>query len=63
MAYNLTAANKRWLAERLLEDARVDEVSPTPYTVEELQARIDLSEQQSANGQYKPVEEVIGERN
>ena len=59
LAFNLTAANKRWLAERLLEDARVDEVSPAPYTVEELQARIDLSEQQSANGQYKPVEEVL----
>ena len=59
LAFNLTAANKRWLAERLLEEARADEESTVPYTVEELQARIDLSEQQSANGQYKPVEEVL----
>ena len=30
-----------------------------PYTMEELNARIDASEQQIANGQFKTIEEVF----
>ena len=60
LAYDLSTANKRWLAEKLLEDARKDdEQSIKPYTLEELHARIDESEAQSAMGQYKPAEDVL----
>ena len=60
LAYDLSTANKRWLAEKLLEDARKEDAqSSEPYTLEELHARIEESEAQSAKGQYKPVEDVL----
>ena len=41
--YDLTAANKRWLADHLYEQARREEEAQ-PYTIEELNARIDSAE-------------------
>ncbi|MBQ7461187.1 MAG: hypothetical protein IJS63_02870 [Bacteroidaceae bacterium] len=48
LSYDLSAANKRWLADHLYEQARKEEVKP--YTVEELHARIDCAEADIAAG-------------
>ena len=42
-AHNLTAANMRWLAERLLDAADAED-NIRPYTIEELEVRIAKSE-------------------
>lgn len=42
LGYDLSAANKRWLADHLYEEARKEEAQP--YTIEELNARIDCAE-------------------
>ena len=48
MSYDLSAANKRWLADHLYEQARKEEAQP--YTTEELNARIDCAEADIAAG-------------
>ena len=48
LSYNLSAANKRWLADHLYEQARKEEAQP--YTIEELNARIDCAEADIAAG-------------
>lgn len=48
MGYDLSAANKRWLADHLYEQARKEEAQP--YTIEELNARIDYAEADIAAG-------------
>ncbi len=48
LGYDLSAANKRWLAEHLYEQARKEEAQP--YTIEELNARIDCAEADIAAG-------------
>ena len=54
----LSRSNMLWLATQLKERAeRKEELKP--YTMEELNARIDESEQQLANGQFKTIEEVF----
>ena len=40
---SLTSANKRWIADHLYEQAREEEIV-SPYTVEEINARLDRSE-------------------
>lgn len=57
MLHTLSAADKRWLADRLYEDAEQEE-HPAPYTMEELNARIDEFEAElEAGGQGYSVEE------
>ena len=48
-AHNLTAANMRWLAERLLEAADSEEII-RPYTINELENRIAKSENDVVTG-------------
>jgi hypothetical protein len=56
----LSRSNMLWLATQLKEHAEKQE-ELKPYTMEELNARIDESERQLANGQYKTIEEVFHE--
>lgn len=57
MLHTLSAADKRWLADRLYEDAEQEE-HLAPYTMEELNARIDEFEAElEAGGQGYSVEE------
>lgn len=60
MLHTLSAADKRWLADRLYEDAdREQEGRLAPYTMEELNARIDEFEAElEAGGQGYSVEEA-----
>ncbi|MBO7069635.1 MAG: hypothetical protein J6W52_13330 [Bacteroidaceae bacterium] len=48
LSYDLSAANKRWLADHLYEQAKMEEAQP--YTIEELNARIDCAEADIAEG-------------
>ncbi len=51
LAYDLTAANKRWLAEHLLQQAEEEtKEAVKPYTMAELNARIDRAEVSIAAG-------------
>ena len=49
IAYNLTTENKRWLAQQLWEQAE-RETQLRPYTMAELNARIDRAEADIAAG-------------
>ena len=48
LSYDLSTANKRWLAEHLYELIKKEEAQP--YTIEELNARIDCAEADIAAG-------------
>ncbi|MBR5957482.1 MAG: hypothetical protein IKZ99_03880 [Salinivirgaceae bacterium] len=69
---SLTANNQRWLAEKLtksaqLNDIQVDETDViekieddiTPYTIEELNARIDEAEAEIDRGEGKSFDEMM----
>lgn len=56
----LTADNKRWIADHLYEQARQEE-SVLPYTMEEINARLDEAERQVATGQLIDEEDIINE--
>lgn len=56
LGYDLSAANKRWLADHLYEQARKEEAQP--YTIEELNARIDSAEADIAAGRVISRSEV-----
>ena len=59
LAYNLTAANKRWLAEHLWDQARMETNEQVePYTMAELNARIDRAERDIAAGRVHSREEI-----
>lgn len=65
-AHNLTVANMRWLAERLLDAADAED-NIHPYTIEELEARIAKSEDDvrahrtySANEAHRIMQQTIG---
>ena len=59
LGYNLSAANKRWLAEHLIEQAELEtEEELKPYTIEELNARIDQAEADIAAGRVHSREEA-----
>ena len=59
LAYNLTTANKRWLAERLLDQVAIEESeSLKPYTMDEINAMIDRAEADYAAGRVYDDEEV-----
>ena len=55
----LTPSNQRWLAERLVEHA--DTKNLKPYSMEEINARIDESEAEIAAGIGTPHEEMMRE--
>ena len=56
----LTADNKRWIADHLYEQARQEE-AVLPYTMEEINARLDEAERQVATGQLIDEEDIINE--
>lgn len=59
LGYNLSTANKRWLAEHLWEQIMVETAEQVePYTMEELNARIDQSEADIAAGRVYSREEA-----
>lgn len=55
----LTPRNMLWMAERLTEHAKQEEESVKPYTMEEINARIDQSERDFTEGNYYTHEEVL----
>ncbi len=55
----LTPSNQRWLAEHLIEHAKFEEEALKPYTMEEINARIDQSERDFAEGDFYSHEEVL----
>ena len=57
----LSPANLIWLGTQLTEYGRKQEEQLKTYTKEELNARIDMSERQFAEGKYKTIEEVFRE--
>ena len=60
MLQPLSAANKRWLGEKLIEKSHEEEEEErlTPYTVEQINAWIDESEADFAEGRYLTAEEA-----
>ena len=59
VAHNLTTANKRWLAERLWEEVQLETKEQVePYTMEELNARIDRAEADIAAGRVHSRKEM-----
>lgn len=52
----LTPSNMQWLGEQLLEQA-----NHKPYTLEELHARIEQSERDSAEGKVYDFDDVMRE--
>ena len=56
----LSPANMWWLAEQLRQYV-LDLQQQKPYTIEEINAIIDESESQLAEGKYKSHEEVFKE--
>lgn len=57
----LSPANMLWLGQQLTEYAMKEEYSLKPYTIEELNARIDQSERESAAGLGQDSEEMFRE--
>ena len=57
MGFNLTADNKRWLADHLYEQAMHEEALQ-PYTMEEIDARLDMAEEDVAAGRVYNSDEV-----
>ena len=69
---SLTANNQRWLAEKLTESAQLNDIQEhdvdtiekieddiTPYTIEELNARIDEAEAEIDRGEGKSFDEMM----
>ena len=60
MAYNLSAANKRWLAERLWEQADVEAADHVePYTKAELATMAENGRKQIAEGRSYTSDQVL----
>ena len=60
---SLSADNQRWLADRLIESSNEKTSSVHPYTIEELNRRIDKAEQSIANGRVISHTEVMNRMN
>ena len=60
---SLSADNQRWLAERLIESSKEKNSSVQPYTIEELNRRIDKAEQSITNGSVISHTEVMNRMN
>ena len=56
----LTTDNKQWLADHLYQQVRKKK-SVIPYTMEEINSRIDQAEQESAAGLGQDSEEMFRE--
>lgn len=60
LSLDLTAANKRWLAEHLLEQAESEsKVALEPYTMAEIEMMAENGRRQIAAGQYFSSEQVL----
>jgi hypothetical protein len=57
----LTPDNMRWMATHLMAHADSDEENLKPYTMEEINARIDQSERDSAEGKVYDFDDVMRE--
>ena len=57
----LTPNNMLWMAEHLTERAKTNGKNLKPYTIAELNARIDQSERDSAEGKVYDFDDVIQE--
>ena len=59
VGYNLSTANKRWLAEHLIEQVEAETKEQIkPYTMAEIDAMIDESEADLAAGRFYSMEEA-----
>ena len=59
LGYNLSTANKRWLAEHLIEQVETETKEKLePYTMEEINAMIDESEVDFAAGRFYSMDEA-----
>ena len=56
---SLSADNQRWLADRLIENSAEETSSVRPYTVEELNRRINKAEQSIAEGRVVSHSDVM----
>ena len=54
----LTPSNMRWVGEHLIERATKEEHTPKPYTMDEINAMLDVAEEDIAAGRTIPDEEV-----
>ena len=59
LSMSLSADNQRWLADRLIENSAEETSSVRPYTVEELNRRIDKAEQSIAEGRVVSHSDVM----
>ena len=57
----LTPDNMRWMATHLMAHADSDEEKLKPYTMEEINARIDQSERDSSEGKVHDFDDVMRE--
>ena len=57
----LSPSDMRWISEKLNEYAKKEEYSLKPFTMEELNARIDQAEADIAAGLGTPHEEMMRE--
>ena len=57
----LSPANMLWLGQQLTEYAKKEEYSLKPFTMEELNARIDQAERESAASLGQDSEEMFSE--
>jgi len=59
LGYNLSTANKRWLAEHLIEQVEKETAEQVePYTMAEINAMIDESEADIATGRFYSMDEA-----
>ena len=59
LGYNLSTANKRWLAEHLIEQVEAETKEQVePYTMVEINAMIDESEADFAADRFYSMEEA-----
>lgn len=58
----LSRSEMRWVAEHLIDHLEKGDCEQLkPYTMEELNARIDKAEEDSAAGRYRPAEDLFRE--
>lgn len=60
---SLSADNQRWLADRLIENSAKETVSVRPYTIEDLNRRIDKAEESIAKGRIVSHTDVMNRMN
>lgn len=52
MLHPLSADNKLWLGEKLIEEAKAETHAPCQYTVEEMESRIAQAEKRAQHGDW-----------